>query len=592
MPKISALPVATPSGNSIIPIVEGGVTGRTTVNDLSQFFYEGVNVQVEGAAGDGVTDDTAILQAIIDANPGKHIYFPSGTYIITSALTITSQNTKISGDGPSSRISQQTANTDCFRFRPTTAGTTSAFLSLTSIENIFITGYTAMVTNGGTTGAAIRMTQCASYKIFNVYYGDIPEGITIEGGQAGSIRDIWAYAANAAALGAESALLHFKQAAYSSGPTLYQPMYTTEVRGVNLSGGGKRDCCIRIANCDGLHFSQMYLNNNGGNTIIKLSQDRDDSYISDLTFSQTYVDGVGGNSTNGVLVIDDGYTAPVYHLTLDDTCHIGGCTYGLLVRKDLYTLKCSAHFSNHEKWAMDHETTGGVSTIDWRATTSNNGDGTSGDVRIAGTGRSVSLNGWTSTSAANLVLLLTGTWGRAVITGCINNTNVSDIDISGLSLTNGYCFLQGNTSAYNMGVPANSWMSSGTFTPTITFGGGSTGITYTSREGYWELVGPFVHFNICIILSSKGSSTGNAAVGTLPFACAAASANHAAALPVRLTAMTAGVFDQMVMGLIPGTATTIRLDKVAAGAGTVTQMTDADFTNTSSIMISGSYYVG
>ena len=44
-----------------------------------------VNVRQFGATGDGVTDDTAALQAAIDA--GVKTYFPAGTYKVTSTIT-------------------------------------------------------------------------------------------------------------------------------------------------------------------------------------------------------------------------------------------------------------------------------------------------------------------------------------------------------------------------------------------------------------------------------------------------------------------------------------------------------------------------
>src|SRR5574343_1405356 len=52
----------------------------TTVEDkLAQI----VSVKDFGAVGDGVTDDTAAIQAALDTASGKGLYFPSGTYATT-----------------------------------------------------------------------------------------------------------------------------------------------------------------------------------------------------------------------------------------------------------------------------------------------------------------------------------------------------------------------------------------------------------------------------------------------------------------------------------------------------------------------------
>ena len=57
-----------------------------------------VNVKDYGAKGDGVTDDTAALQAALNSS-NKKIYIPTGDFICTSSLTINA-DTKICGDGP------------------------------------------------------------------------------------------------------------------------------------------------------------------------------------------------------------------------------------------------------------------------------------------------------------------------------------------------------------------------------------------------------------------------------------------------------------------------------------------------------------
>jgi hypothetical protein len=61
-----------------------GATARTVKSKLQ----DTVSVKDFGAAGDGATDDTAAIQAALDANPGRSVHFPQGTYLISSTLTI------------------------------------------------------------------------------------------------------------------------------------------------------------------------------------------------------------------------------------------------------------------------------------------------------------------------------------------------------------------------------------------------------------------------------------------------------------------------------------------------------------------------
>lgn len=56
----------------------------------SEKLREWVSVKDFGAVGDGVADDTAAIQAAIDAAIGKKLFFPAGTYRLTAGLTVSS----------------------------------------------------------------------------------------------------------------------------------------------------------------------------------------------------------------------------------------------------------------------------------------------------------------------------------------------------------------------------------------------------------------------------------------------------------------------------------------------------------------------
>ena len=65
-----------------------------------------------------------------------------------------------------------------------------------------------------------------------------------------------------------------------------------------------------------------------------------------------------------------------------------------------------------------------------------------------------------------------------------------------------------------VGLPATT-----SFTPVLEFGGASTGITYSTQAGYYQYIGGVsngvVFVSVCLILTSKGSSTGTATL-TVP----------------------------------------------------------------------------
>ncbi len=73
-------------------------TGTTNARNLVTRFSDVVNVKDFGAVGDGVTDDTAAIQAAIDVQKGP-VFLPNGIYLVSSEIVI-KDGTGIIGENP------------------------------------------------------------------------------------------------------------------------------------------------------------------------------------------------------------------------------------------------------------------------------------------------------------------------------------------------------------------------------------------------------------------------------------------------------------------------------------------------------------
>ena len=126
----------------------------------------------------------------------------------------------------------------------------------------------------------------------------------------------------------------------------------------------------------------------------------------------------------------------------------------------------------------------------------------------------------------------------------------------------------------------------GTWTMGISFGGAAVGVTYGANAGSYTKIGRQVTVCGFIGLSSKGSSTGVAAITGLPFTIGSANSNYCAA-SVRLTTIT---FANQFQAYGAINTTTIPLEEITE-AGTLTGISNGDFANNSEILLSLTYFV-
>jgi hypothetical protein len=123
------------------------------------------------------------------------------------------------------------------------------------------------------------------------------------------------------------------------------------------------------------------------------------------------------------------------------------------------------------------------------------------------------------------------------------------------------------------------------FTPAVTIGGSSVGVTYGTQTGYYSRVGSNVFFNINIVLTSIGGLTGAVLITGLPITTGAFGTVSASMYTGNVT-YAAGT----PVAAIGASGTTIT-PALENSAATITAMTNAHVGNTSQFIITGHYLV-
>jgi hypothetical protein len=127
----------------------------------------------------------------------------------------------------------------------------------------------------------------------------------------------------------------------------------------------------------------------------------------------------------------------------------------------------------------------------------------------------------------------------------------------------------------------------GTWTPGISFGGASVGVTYDGDNGgYYTKIGNVVTISGYLGLTSKGSSVGTATLMGLPFTIAN---SPSAQVGMAIWAYHLS-FANMFQGFGQKNGTVIRLMEITE-AGALTNLTDAEFVNDTELVVYVTYRV-
>jgi hypothetical protein len=193
-------------------------------------------------------------------------------------------------------------------------------------------------------------------------------------------------------------------------------------------------------------------------------------------------------------------------------------------------------------------------------------------------------NQYITADASNLYLG-TANFARLTISTAGASTFSSGIGIGGATATTGGIQFPATQVAIASANNLDDY-EEGTWTPGLKFGASTAGITYSAQSGTYTKIGRQVTVNGYFSLSNKGAAAGQAVITGLPFTIANTAGNYAPAT-LRFNIIT---YTGTVMGLANINDTTIGMEQVSE-AGTLTDITNTNFANTSSVILSLTYFV-
>jgi len=131
------------------------------------------------------------------------------------------------------------------------------------------------------------------------------------------------------------------------------------------------------------------------------------------------------------------------------------------------------------------------------------------------------------------------------------------------------------------------WYQEGVFTPVLSFGGASVGVTYTTQIGNYTRIGNRMIFDLQIQLSSKGSATGDVAINGFPFPLSP-SGISTGNLSVSIPSVD-GIGGANVDSYF--NTTTSAIIRYIDGSGNGVTLTNSNFRNNTFLFLSGSVQV-
>ena len=191
----------------------------------------------------------------------------------------------------------------------------------------------------------------------------------------------------------------------------------------------------------------------------------------------------------------------------------------------------------------------------------------------------------TTTSNTDLTLSPNGTGDVVVTASSVVPTTDRANNIG--STTNSWNNIYTNGLSFDDGINTlSTYTGKSSYTPSISFGGGTTGITYLGRAGEYFRINNLIFFSFALDLTSKGSSTGILEI-TLPFSSVISFNNASFTIRCQNIVLAANTYVMIDMVNITSNRAII---KFCAPSG-ISDITNTSCTNTTSLNGSAFYYI-
>jgi hypothetical protein len=137
--------------------------------------------------------------------------------------------------------------------------------------------------------------------------------------------------------------------------------------------------------------------------------------------------------------------------------------------------------------------------------------------------------------------------------------------------------------AFNGADTLNRYIAKTSWTPAVSFAGGTTGLSYTS-SGSYEVIGDIVFFYFAITFSAKGTSTGQLRI-TIPYGT---TTSHDCCCPIRVAGVTQSTSDWPILFKF-NTSSYFLLYGCNLSGNTWNYVSDSNCANNSSFNANGFY---